>query len=979
MTGTAPNPNAPKGFRDPAARKEERKRQARPSPFLASPFGGAPVPVASADDKDPEGEGAEAGPTDAAEGGEDHKPPSIPPSPLRASMPAYSQPVLPGMPPLNAPRDFADDEAAERDPEGEEPKSPEAEDGEVKEEDGEVPQIIEPHQEAMAAPALRTRASPFGGFPPQATEEPEVGEVPEDTVAEPEVAEPEAAEGAPFGEAVEETMQDVAEEVKPAETPEEAEEGEIAEETEEPEETPAEKAEAEEAEAESADAEPEQRSPAEDEVDDASKVAAASQSGEGGWGDDFSDFEDEAQATPAPAAAEPAPQEVAEEEVETEQTEEKKEEEVNEAPAAAASGGGWEDADFSDFEDEAPKPSPEVVEEPKEEKVEETTEPQEDEAPKEPAMNANGGESNSSWVMLSQDQQPATPVATQETVQEEGEVKEEAQEAQEEEAPAKEQDAFAMNELDELLGSPNASAPVEEKPFEEQPQPTTAFEEEKPEEIKLADDLQEEVQPSSSVAMSATDVEELSRLREETQALKQQLEASKMQVSSQEIELSSLRDQNAELDSQLQELKRESSAREEELNAKFEAEAANRQRVEAELSDLRFQGSASQDELGAKLMEVEAKCREGETDRESLRQQLQVAESMCKEGESERDQLMSQLQASEQKCTEAALQASELQDKASQLQDKVATLEEAAKNQPVAQTQIEYVQKEGSDEFELPDFVYNCGNSEVMAYVQKLMSENVELRKKPQAVESANPTQQIQLSSSFDLSEATEDAAMAFAGSVGEADSHQIPSLLALLKQHSESLAVASQVCAALENLTFTDVDNRSTIVQRGGVEAILSVLRRHEDGDGNLLRPAVDALWNLTFDDEAITRASDSGVIEQITSVMAKHSDAAELQGGACAVLLNLAVRDQNRWKIVQSGGVSLVAQAMQTHSKCDEVLEQGCQALYMLAYHTELRPHVLAGNHAANAAAVAMATPQGCGGRAQKWGKWLQEVLAC
>jgi len=188
---------------------------------------------------------------------------------------------------------------------------------------------------------------------------------------------------------------------------------------------------------------------------------------------------------------------------------------------------------------------------------------------------------------------------------------------------------------------------------------------------------------------------------------------------------------------------------------------------------------------------------------------------------------------------------------------------------------------------------------------------------------------------------------------------------------------VFAQVCAALENLTFTDASHRQRIARQGGVECIVKALEQHQDCDSNLVRPAVDALWNLTFDDEAVECVTEAGGIEQICSVMRAHPGAAELQGGACAVLLNLAVREPNRWKIIQAGGVSLVTAAMRQHSQVEEVLEQGCQALYMLAYHENLRPHVVAA-HAADAAKLAAACPT-AGGRAQKWGVWLQEVLAC
>jgi len=299
--------------------------------------------------------------------------------------------------------------------------------------------------------------------------------------------------------------------------------------------------------------------------------------------------------------------------------------------------------------------------------------------------------------------------------------------------------------------------------------------------------------------------------------------------------------------------------------------------------------------------------------------------------------------------------------------------------------------REGDEEFNLPDFVWSCGNSEVMAFVQKLVAENSALRRLQgaapadatlvtapgQAPAGAAKNAPPLASSLFDTREVSVDRALAFLSTITESDGHQVEALLNLLNtEHPGNVHVCSQVCAALENMTFTDTENRRSIVQRGGIEAIFAMIDRHQDSDSSLIRPAVDALWNLTFDDEAVDRATEADGIKRITATMQKHEAASDLQGGACAVLLNLAVREQNRWAIAQGDGVSLVVKAMHRHSQSEEVLEQGCQTLYMLAYHQDLRPIVLRAE-AGGAAAVAAAYPGS--GRAQKWGRWLQEVLAC
>jgi len=297
----------------------------------------------------------------------------------------------------------------------------------------------------------------------------------------------------------------------------------------------------------------------------------------------------------------------------------------------------------------------------------------------------------------------------------------------------------------------------------------------------------------------------------------------------------------------------------------------------------------------------------------------------------------------------------------------------------------EALRPDGNDEFNLPDFVWNCGNSEVMAYVQRLFEENSELRKLQANVENgerntfeskSQPLVAQSSGGSFDPKEACVDRALEFVGAIGESDGHQIESLLTLLKEHMDDPRVCAQVAAALETLTFTDTENRQTIVRHGGVEAVTRAMDSHQANEA-VQRPAMDALWNLTFDEEALDRfpESDLSGIGRVADTMRRHSGVAEIQGASCAVLLNLAVREHNRTKIAQCGALELIGDAMRQHASCEEVLEQGCQALYMLAYHPELRPLVVA---AKGGEAGALAASHKCG-RAQKWGRWLQEVLAC
>lgn len=394
-------------------------------------------------------------------------------------------------------------------------------------------------------------------------------------------------------------------------------------------------------------------------------------------------------------------------------------------------------------------------------------------------------------------------------------------------------------------------------------------------------------------------------------------------------------------------------------------------------ADLERRLEAAEKAREASLAQEAAKA-EGGDEMQHLRRRSIELETQLRETESVRQEACAQRDEAHQKAAEAEKRAAAAADAAS----KAATV--AAAGTPA---KGEKLHSTGSDEFNLPDFVWSCGNSEVMAFVQNLVAEVSELKRQQAAatpMRSSNDAYEAAAAEAaaasvtshlLDAREGSVDRALASAGVIGDTNGHQIQPLLKLLVDHADNAQICSQACTALENMTFTDVEIRQTIVQHAGIEAIMNVMDLHKEAGDSVQRPAMDALWNLTFDDEAVDRVNNSDGIEHVVDAMRRHPDLAELQGSACAVILNLAVRDNIRTKIVQCGTLELINAAMQRHADNEEVLEQGCQALYMLAYHQELRPHVLAAK--GDDAATLAASYKSGAGRAQKWGRWLQEVL--
>mmetsp|Transcript_95127 Transcript_95127/g.268754 ORF Transcript_95127/g.268754 Transcript_95127/m.268754 type:complete len:1140 (+) Transcript_95127:126-3545(+) len=435
--------------------------------------------------------------------------------------------------------------------------------------------------------------------------------------------------------------------------------------------------------------------------------------------------------------------------------------------------------------------------------------------------------------------------------------------------------------------------------------------------------------------------------------------------------------QIASLRNDMSELQRRCDNSEQE-NAQLHARTAELERRLREMEGCRNEATIQREEAQRSASEamaqrddLERKLCEAEAQRDSALRSVSEVTSQRDEAVRKAFEAMTQRDEAVRKALEAEERAVRAETEAAAASTAAA---EAAEEGPKARSKT----NEG-DEFNLPDFVWNCGNSEVMAYVQKLVAENADLRRAQPVGQGDDPGSAGTKFSAkpFDPTLGV-DQALVFVSAIGENDGHQIPSLLSLLKEHVGDARVCAEVATALETLTFTDMDNRQTIVQFGGVEAIATAMDRHQANEA-VQRPAMDALWNLTFDDEALDRFTEGegGGIERVVATMRFHVKTPEIQGGACAVFLNLAVREHNRLSIAQCGALEAIGEAMRRHAHNEDVLEQGCQALYMLAYHPDLRPLVIAAK-GGEAAALALSHKSGSG-RAQKWGRWLQEVLAC
>ena len=126
--------------------------------------------------------------------------------------------------------------------------------------------------------------------------------------------------------------------------------------------------------------------------------------------------------------------------------------------------------------------------------------------------------------------------------------------------------------------------------------------------------------------------------------------------------------------------------------------------------------------------------------------------------------------------------------------------------------------------------------------------------------------------------EAAQQASEERAGGCADVQCDGIHRLINLLDVRRHSLEVCSQACRALEQLTFTDADQQAKVADLGGVELILNVLETYPNGASHLMRPAVEALWSLTFHEKAVDRATAANGASRVSEFLAKNLSKADM-----------------------------------------------------------------------------------------------------
>jgi hypothetical protein len=187
-----------------------------------------------------------------------------------------------------------------------------------------------------------------------------------------------------------------------------------------------------------------------------------------------------------------------------------------------------------------------------------------------------------------------------------------------------------------------------------------------------------------------------------------------------------------------------------------------------------------------------------------------------------------------------------------------------------------------------------------------------------------------------------------------------IEAVLSAMKRHVDMLVVQERGCYVLWQLSAAkqgcgvtrssgvaadlSPDVKASIVAAGGIDAIVSAMRRHSD-DAAVQEWACRALQRLAARNVAnqVAIAAADGVVA-VVDAMRRHTAVADVSEWGCAALRSLAYgHEGNQVAIAAVGGIETVASVMQRHADAAGVQQHGLGALRRLS------------DHAANAKAVA------------------------
>mgnify|MGYP006076618523 FL=1 len=172
------------------------------------------------------------------------------------------------------------------------------------------------------------------------------------------------------------------------------------------------------------------------------------------------------------------------------------------------------------------------------------------------------------------------------------------------------------------------------------------------------------------------------------------------------------------------------------------------------------------------------------------------------------------------------------------------------------------------------------------------------------------------------------------------------PLLTAAMDAHPHAIGVQREACAALANLS-KEVDSEQSVLDAGGVERIISTMRRHRDV-ARIAEEGMAALARLGLhNEEARARQHAEGAVALVRSTLDHFASSPDVLAQACWHVSGLAregVREVRELLVAEllqktSGKPAplLVAEAMRRHPHHQALVEAGCNAVWALAASPE------------------------------------------
>ncbi|KAL8060533.1 hypothetical protein ABFX02_02G030800 [Erythranthe guttata] len=147
---------------------------------------------------------------------------------------------------------------------------------------------------------------------------------------------------------------------------------------------------------------------------------------------------------------------------------------------------------------------------------------------------------------------------------------------------------------------------------------------------------------------------------------------------------------------------------------------------------------------------------------------------------------------------------------------------------------------------------------------------------------------------------------------------------------------VARACCSLLSKLAGSDA-NKSTIVEKGGMDRLINLSARFSD-DSSVLQEIMSIICTLCLrSPENAARAIESGVGDFVVQAMQKFPESDLLQRHSCFMIRNLVARNLENRKILLAIGIEeLIRRAKQRHKGCKDAATDALRDLGVDNYNS-------------------------------------------